>query len=578
MKACSTDVAQWADICMRCHSSVGPDIVEDAEERLHSKLEARTAIQSCVWKEVWVSSTVLMQNRGKGACSINHIPVADTGDGVTCFRFNSDQILIGTRLHNLRLLPTLKSNSQGLDRQINFKPKHDSAIICASFISSISSIAASGDSAGRLRVWNTFTGKMIAELPNAHTNGVSSLFLTDKSRFFPNEAKVEEGDNSGIVIVTTGFDCLIQAYLLQFGGRALVGPIRRMQKRKSTINLTGKSVLIPVTDSTKGKDKQACKASYTPAPFASKTVGERLSSIIRPIQRTPGGQLLRPHEACSTSSPRTSSTNFKGMMDGLHFPKRKSETKEPAPPAPVISSLATWKGHSGHVYCVTMLTCGTKLASGGLDHSVRIWSIKHTDCILTLKGHYDTVTCVHAIKHFLFSGSLDKTIRKWDTRTGQTENVIGPSSAWVRCLDSNDKWLVSGGGDETIKVWDIESGTMIHHFILNRGPIVALQVDDRKIVTACRGRGYENQITVLDFSDRDAPFLSYCKRRKSSTKVVDVVRGSQETIANDVGKLETCEITDYQPCIEGFSSESGSSDMDGEEIEVWEDAPSVDDQ
>ncbi|REJ96368.1 MAG: hypothetical protein DWQ34_04175, partial [Planctomycetota bacterium] len=51
-------------------------------------------------------------------------------------------------------------------------------------------------------------------------------------------------------------------------------------------------------------------------------------------------------------------------------------------------------GHEGNVSCVTFSHDETRLASGGLDNTVRVWGIESGEQQLVLRGHESQVFCV----------------------------------------------------------------------------------------------------------------------------------------------------------------------------------------
>jgi F-box/WD-40 domain protein MET30 len=58
----------------------------------------------------------------------------------------------------------------------------------------------------------------------------------------------------------------------------------------------------------------------------------------------------------------------------------------------------------------------------------------------------------------LFSGSLDKTIRVWNTKTGECLKVLKGHTDGVTgiCYRKSTDSLVTASTDNTVRIWDLE--------------------------------------------------------------------------------------------------------------------------
>jgi hypothetical protein len=171
--------------------------------------------------------------------------------------------------------------------------------------------------------------------------------------------------------------------------------------------------------------------------------------------------------------------------------KHRAEEKRLAEPPITLS------GHRLDVYSVIQLSDG-RLASGSMDHTVKIWNVINGTCERTLSGpvcyviqladgrlasgSYHTVkiwnvtngTCERTLSgHSSFvrsviqladgrlaSGSDDKTVKIWNVATGTCERTLsGHMDSVLSVIQLSDGRLASGSGDKTVKIWNVATGT-----------------------------------------------------------------------------------------------------------------------
>ncbi|XP_048240296.1 F-box protein MET30-like [Haliotis rufescens] len=147
------------------------------------------------------------------------------------------------------------------------------------------------------------------------------------------------------------------------------------------------------------------------------------------------------------------------------------------------------QGHTQSVLSVTFDE--SRLASGSLDQTIKLWDIKSGELLQTLKGHTRGVWCLNFYtKHLLISGSYDSTIRIWNLRSGGTTRTLlgheGPVWAMVR----RGSTLVSASQDKTAKVWDIGRCLLLHTLSGHHAAVFAVDMteDGAIIVTGSADR------------------------------------------------------------------------------------------
>lgn len=82
--------------------------------------------------------------------------------------------------------------------------------------------------------------------------------------------------------------------------------------------------------------------------------------------------------------------------------------------------LRSFSGHTGIIRSVNYAPDGKTIASGSMDHSVKIWDAASGKCLKTLSGHTGWVKAVNYAPDgkFIASGSEDNTVKIWEVLTG----------------------------------------------------------------------------------------------------------------------------------------------------------------
>ena len=112
---------------------------------------------------------------------------------------------------------------------------------------------------------------------------------------------------------------------------------------------------------------------------------------------------------------------------------------------------------------------GTRLASGSIDKTVRLWDLTSKDKWVTLRGHtgWTNVLAFSPNGEMLASGSTDKTVQLWDTTTGELLAMLTGHINGITALafSPDGKTLVSSSTDGTVRFWQTDTGAPIDNLI-----------------------------------------------------------------------------------------------------------------
>lgn len=147
-----------------------------------------------------------------------------------------------------------------------------------------------------------------------------------------------------------------------------------------------------------------------------------------------------------------------------------------------IKILKEEYGHTAIVNSVSFHPDGKILASGSEDNTVLLWNIdKGTPISSPLLGHQSGVTCVvfSPDGKLLASGSYDDTVRLWklnDSLDITFFNAVDQKGLAVTALSfsPNGKMLAVANQDNTIKLWQMEDASLLRTISVYQGGVASL--------------------------------------------------------------------------------------------------------
>jgi len=127
-----------------------------------------------------------------------------------------------------------------------------------------------------------------------------------------------------------------------------------------------------------------------------------------------------------------------------------------------------WKrnDHGGEVGSVEWSPDGTRIASGSLDSTVRIWGPWNGTPLLVINVGGDGVLDIawSPDGSSIVTGAVDGTVGIWDSTTGvNIGNLTGHTDEVIAVDWSHDGTrLATSGTDRTIRIWEVETGILLN--------------------------------------------------------------------------------------------------------------------
>ncbi len=200
--------------------------------------------------------------------------------------------------------------------------------------------------------------------------------------------------------------------------------------------------------------------------------------------------------AATKSSPRAGAGNPTPAPARVQRLRPLAEETKPVPAG--AQRLAVQKGG---VFSLAWNQSHTRLASGGYDGTVQVWTSLE-GAALTLKHGNEPIHVVAWSPDGtrLASGGHEGRIRVWDIPSGEPRGDIAAHQGilWALAWRPDGKQLVSGGSDAAIRFWDPATGARARDGRKVGGPVRTLAFSPDGTQLVCFISGVHPTLNLLD--------------------------------------------------------------------------------
>ena len=197
--------------------------------------------------------------------------------------------------------------------------------------------------------------------------------------------------------------------------------------------------------------------------------------------------------------------------------------------------LQTFNGHQMGVSSLAITPDGTRLISGSLDKTARVWHIATGECQAVFEQPTSvTDVAVTPDGKYVLSAAY-YGVRVWNLSQRGSVTTPKAHTDQVRAIafSPDGHWVLSGGADRVVRLWDVNTRQPVRVFEGHRRDVFAITVtpDSRRAITA----GLDDVIRVWDISSGEQQWAmeghSYCVRGLAITPDGNrVVSGAEDSV------------------------------------------------
>ena len=321
-----------------------------------------------------------------------------------------------------------------------FSLRHAKEVWSVAFSPDGSKLAA-GDDDGKVKLWDTATGKELAAL-SGHAKGISSVA-------WPRD---------GQKLVTASYD----------------------QTARLWDAATGQSLA-----TLKGHSKRVNAAAFS--PDGKKVATGSDDGTVKLWDAVTGSEVMTIRSHATWVRSLAFSPDGRKLATG-HSDKPTLKLWD----AVTGRELRAFNEDFGLIRSIAFSPDGNRLATGSNDRTAKLWDVKTGRELALFKGH---TSGIHAVAFSpdgqrLVTGSADRTAKLWDVAAGQELATLKGHSGqvWSVTFSPDGKQLATCSDDFTAKVWDIAAALELTTLKPNQNVnSVAFSPDGRKLVTTGNG-------------------------------------------------------------------------------------------
>ena len=329
------------------------------------------------------------------------------------------------------------------------------------------------------RIWDAHTGTLVANL-TGHTGGVTT------TSFSPDGQRVVTGSEDGTARI---WDAHTGAMVATLAGHADLVATVSFSPDSQRVVTGSNDETARIWDAHTGA-MVAILAGYTgPVWTASFSPdGQRvLTESYREIAR-----IWDAHTGAVVATLAGHASSFATASfspDGQRVAAGSSDQTARIWDAHTGAVVATLAGHAGAVLTASFSSDGQRVLTGSADHTARIWDAHTGALVATLAGHTGPVRTASFSPdgQRVLTGSLDHTARIWDARTRAVVATLPDHTRGfaTASFSADGQRVVTGSWDHTARIWDAHTGVVVATLAGQSGPVVAASFspDGQRVVT-----------------------------------------------------------------------------------------------